>query len=251
MAKARKEGNLCIIEFAEHEAKEIGLPSNKEFELAKAKEGIWVLTVAGDAKKTEEKAPIDDSEQKIIGMLRTLQPRDRIEGWLEKKLNEQEKKKLEEMLKDGRVIKFKSSEVFRKALYVLPKEMPGKKAAERNFQNTEKPNYDYTLDKDGFMVVKNELNAKTLSEQLRDRIKAGEIKGVRSFSGEFYIVDAKLLEDSEKKIISELMKETKQDLAQLATKTKLTPTLVKISAEFLKEDGQIMEKKRELYQYIE
>lgn len=256
MVKAKPEGDLTIIEFTEEEARELKLPSQKKFELIKAKEGIWLMVpheTKVDAKNLfVEAGSSAEMEQKIINLIKTLSPRDKMEGWLEKKLNENEKKKLQEMLRDGKVIKYKSSEVFRKALYALPKNTAKKQQnPENKFQNTEKPKYDYTLDKDGFMIIKNELNAKTISEQLKDKIKSGEIKGLRSFEGDFYVINSALLQESEKKVLAELAKEPQQTLSQLSTKTNLTPTLVKISIEFLKEDGEVMERKKEVYQYIQ
>jgi succinate dehydrogenase flavin-adding protein (antitoxin of CptAB toxin-antitoxin module) len=255
MVKAKCEGDLIIVEFTDEEAKELKLPSRKKFELIKAREGIWLMVPHEEKKANVVDLVVgNDSreaiEKKITNLIKTLSPRDKMEGWFEKKLNENENKILQEMLKEGKIIKYKSSEVFRKALYALPKNVQKKQVFENKFQNMEKPKYDYTLEKDGFMVIKNELNAKTISEQLKEKIKAGEIRGLRSFEGDFYVINSVLLQESEKKVLEELSKEKQQTLSQLSSKTNLTPTLVKISMEFLKEDGEVMERKKEVYQYI-
>ena len=184
-------------------------------------------------------------------MLRKLPPRDRMETWFEKKLSSSERKKFEEMLQKGTVRKFKSSEVFRKALYIVPKAIVSQKSAEKKFDNVERPFHEFTLEKDGFLVVKNEERAKALSEELREKIKGGEIKGTRAFTGEFYIIHTNLLESTEGKILGELKKEKNMHLADISKAIGLTPTLSRIGLEFLKEDGQVIEKRKDNYQYID
>lgn len=250
MVKIIPKGSAFMLSFSYEECGTLGLKAGCEYELSKARDGLWVL-VETAAKKQEPKIQVDDTEQKIIGMLRKLPPRDRMEGWFEKKLTEEERKKFSEMLTNGAVVKFKSSEVFRKALYVPGKHTAKTRAPEKSFENKEKPFPDFTLEKDGFVVVKNEMRAKALSEELRDRIKAGEIKGTRAFTGEFYIVLSDLLESAEEKVIKEMKAAKKYELSALSAKIGLTETLVKIAMEFLKEEGQIIEKKKDSYQYIE
>ena len=280
MAQVWKKANGCFVTFTEGEAREIGANPGKEYEVAKAKEGIFLLIEA--ASKKEKQGPVENDilsagrkhlpnvekkedpasdrkktggidaiEQKIAGLLRKTPARDRMEGWFEKKLGKEELAKFREMLADGRVIKFKSSEVFRKALYTLPKKEAIHREAMLAFENTEKPFQDFTLEKDGFLVVKNEERAKALSEELREKIKAGEIKGTRAFTGEFFIIYTGLLISAENKVLEEMKKEKNAKLSELSEKLKLIPTLIRIALEFLKEEGQVIEKRKDLYQYIE
>ena len=207
-----------------------------------------MASAAAPGTPAPQKMP-DETEQKIIGLLRKTAPRDRMEGWFEKKLSDGENAKFAEMLKDGRVVKFKSSETFRKALYTLPKIQPGAEA--KRFENREKPIEEYTLEKDGFIVVKNEFRAKAMSEELQEKIKAGEIRGIRSFSGEFFIITSALLIPSQEKALAALKTAKSAELAALSEKTGFTPTLVRICMEFLKEEGQVIEKRKGIYQYIE
>lgn len=255
MAQVAKKGNSFTIYFTEAEAKELGMKAGTLYELFKAREGIWVLTETHEAKEHDQKPArekeIDEVEQKIIGMLRKLPPRDRMEGWFEKKLVAEEKSKFEQMLAKGIVTRYKSSEVFRKALYTVPKKSYKEQEAEKKFENTEKPFQEYTLEKDGFAVVKNEERAKAMSENLKEKIKSGEIRGTRAFTGEFYIINNGLLDASDSRVLQELKAVKSATLGELSEKTKLTPTLVRICLEFLKEEGQVIEKRKDLYHYIE
>ncbi|HIH09539.1 MAG TPA: hypothetical protein HA254_02605 [Candidatus Diapherotrites archaeon] len=248
MVKITKKNGSFSLVFAPEEAMAAGLQPEKEYELSKARDGIWVMVEGAAQAVQKPPAAFDGAEQKILELLKKLPNRDLMEGWFEKKLSEAEKAKFKEMLEKGAVIKFKSSEHFRKALYIIPKKSradPGQK-----FDNTEKPIEEFSLEKDGFLVVKNEMRAKALSDELRERIKAGEIKGTRAFSGEFFIINNALLESAQFKVLSEIKQLKAAPLLQLSQKTGLTPTVVRIANEFLKEEGQVIEKKKDLYQYI-
>ncbi|MEM4363996.1 MAG: hypothetical protein QXU92_04050 [Candidatus Diapherotrites archaeon] len=247
MAKITKTNKGYEISFNEEEAKALEIEATKKYEIVKVKENLWVMTLE-ETKKENVFSEDYEIEQKIISMIRTLPPKERMETWFEKKLNEKEKQKFQEMLEQGKIKKFKSSEVFRKALYVLNKDQQNKK---KTYENKEKKPEEYSLEKDGFMIVKNETLAKQISDQNKDKIKEGKIRGMRVFTGEYYIIENELLREAENKILKELMKETKQNILSLADKTKLTPTLIRVCAEFLKEEGQILEKKKDNFQYIE
>ncbi|MBI4209913.1 MAG: hypothetical protein HY544_00175 [Candidatus Diapherotrites archaeon] len=258
MAEVSRKGEKRFLSFGEKETDGTGLRAGPEYELCRACDGVWVLV---ERPATHEKAAqtayveraaaqsTDSIEQKITGMLRKLPPQERMEGRFEKKLLAAERVKFAEMLAAGKVVKYKSSEVFRKALYTIPKNAMATRP-EKKFDNAEKPIEEFSLEKDGFLVVRNETRAKALSEELRERIKAGEIRGTRAFSGEFFIIQSALLESTSQKLLNEMKQLRNATLGQLAEKTGLTPTLIRIAAEFTKEDGAMIEKKKESYQYI-
>jgi hypothetical protein len=99
--------------------------------------------------------------------------------------------------------------------------------------------------------VRNEQRAKRLSEELADRIKAGQIMGTKSFEGTFYIIDSTFYNEKSAKVLEKLREIKNSDLQALSKELSLTPTLVKIVCTFLGEEGQILEKRREIYQYID
>jgi len=238
MVEAQKKDKEILLNFSKDESNAIGLDPTKEYSLAKASNGIWVM-VEGKDKKISE-----DLEAKIIGMINTASLSDRVEGAFEKKLDATQLAKFNEMITQKKIEKFKLNESYKKAVY----QAPGRVG---NFENTEKPFQEFTIENDGFVVVKNEARAKQLSNELRTQIKGGEIKGTRSFSGEFFIINTQLLQNSENKILKELKEFKNIDLDNLSSKTGLTKTLSKIAVEFLKEDGQLLEKTAGNYQYIE
>ncbi len=258
MVEIKPKGNSFSLLFTEQEVTRLGLEAGREYELTKVREGIWVLAEGATiAKKAETKKempkqmqPFDGMEEKIAQILRKTPTRDRMEGWFEKKLTDGEREKFAQMLSEGKVIKYKSSEVFRKSLYALPKKPEKNEIAARKFENREKPIEEFTIENDGFVVVKNELRAKAISAQYYERIKSGEIRGMKSFSGEFYIILSGLLMQAQEKLLTELRAVKSAELKSISEKSAMTPTLIKIAATFLSEEGQIIEKKKGLYQYI-
>ena len=265
MVEIQPRGNAFGLVFSEAECMRLGLDKAKEYELTKAGNGIWVLVegniVSGKQVTVQRLAmaqqanrgsgqTIDETEQKIIGYLYNWQLKDRVQGIFEKKLSGAELKKFGEMLSKDKVWVFKLNEKYRKAIY---KPMAEKEKAKNQakFENREKPIEEYTIENDGFLVVKNEMRAKAISEEYQEKIKGGEIKGIRSFSGEFFIIRTDLLVSSQEKVLLALRGTKSAELAALSEKTGFTPTLVRIAMEFLKEEGQVIEKRKGYYQYIE
>ncbi|MFH1391681.1 MAG: hypothetical protein ABIH20_05200 [Candidatus Diapherotrites archaeon] len=239
MVQIQDKGKKFILSFSDEETKNLKLNKNRNYELTKAKDGLWVLI------EGSENSVIDDAEKKIIGLLTKLSLSEKVEGTFEKNLKPEDLIKFNQLLKDRKIEKFKLNESYKKAVYQLAGQ--GKK----NYDNKEKEIQDYTLEKDGFLVVKNEQRAKALSNELQEQIKEGKIKGTRAFTGEFYIIESELLNSVEKKALKELKAQKTSDLGTLSKNTKLTNTILRIAFEFLKEDGQVIEKKKDYYQYIE
>ncbi|MAG18060.1 MAG: hypothetical protein CL944_01140 [Candidatus Diapherotrites archaeon] len=239
MVKIQDKDEKFILSFSDEETKNLKLKNNRDYELTKAKDGLWVL-IEGN-----ENSVINDTEQKIIELLKKLSLSERVEGNFEKNLNPEGLARFNQLLKDGKIEKFKLNESYKKAVYRLPEQ------GEKKYDNKEKEIQEYALENDGFLVVKNEQRAKALSNELQGQIKDGKIKGTRAFTGEFYIIENDLLVSTEKQALKELRVHKTSDLDTLSKNTKLTNTLLRIGLEFLKEDGQVIEKKKNHYQYIE
>ncbi|MBI2598026.1 MAG: hypothetical protein HYW50_02420, partial [Candidatus Diapherotrites archaeon] len=111
----RIEGKKLIFELAGDEIREFELNPQNDFELVKAKKGIWVLLETEKEKKRIFVA--DETEQKIFRLLKKRDLKERVEGAFEKLLSPAEQIKLEKMLSDGIVEKFKLNEKYKKAIY--------------------------------------------------------------------------------------------------------------------------------------
>ncbi len=101
------------------------------------------------------------------------------------------------------------------------------------------------LEKDGYMVIANEGEARMVNDKLKRAGLDKMVKGVRGFDRKFYLIMMEKLNDIEGNIIKALEKEKVLD--DLSKELKISKDLCKAAIEVLREDGTVIEKKRELY----
>jgi biotin operon repressor len=264
MALATAKDGKFLLVLSEKEFRESGMAEGKEFELLKAKDGLLVLA-------EKQKQPRDELAEKVLLLLRKANLSDRVEGRFEKRLNAKELEKFRELLKQKKIVPFKLSEQYKHAVYKTPKEIEewefeealedGQAAGQQRPVQQEKPskpkslanepsNSDYSLARNGFMVVVNENEARRLSDAMSQRIKEGEIKGMKSFDGPFYIIESSLYKRLSTQILSTLEKKKNSSCAEIAKELGAGSMAVRVACEFLKEDGSILEKKKEQYSII-
>ena len=83
-----------------------------------------------------------------------------------------------------------------------------------------------------------------------EAIKNSEIKGIKSFDGNYYIIETGLLEKYIP-IVSETIQKNKNiSLEELYKKAGINKILAKIICEFLKEEGDLIEKTKGRYTYV-
>ncbi len=101
------------------------------------------------------------------------------------------------------------------------------------------------LDRYGYLVLENEMDAKNFSHRFESQIKGGDIKGVRGFDKKFYLAARAYIETFADKLLVTL-KEPKT-VAALAALTKQSQEGVLCILYLLKEEGEIIEKKKGLF----
>ncbi len=105
------------------------------------------------------------------------------------------------------------------------------------------------LERDGFLVVDNEAQARVLSQALERDIKSGDVIGVRAFDKKFYIVTsafhAKL-----SALLLPLLKQGDASPAELATQLKLPEPAVIAVLQVMKDAGDVIEKRKGLFKLI-
>lgn len=104
------------------------------------------------------------------------------------------------------------------------------------------------LEPAGFLVLSRELDAKTFSSRHEAAIKSGDVKGVRGFDKKFYLVSRRFMEKNANKVLS-LLSEDKTS-AQLAQSLKLPEDGVQALLYVLKEEGEVIEKKRGAFRRV-
>lgn len=236
------------------------LKKNPELVLIPNQEGVFLLIDTKMLEKNEGKQvcvkvpELEEEKQQVIGLIKKARLSDLVEGKFETTLNEKQRKALLDLVTSGKIFVFKLNETYKKGVYrVKEDELEGNnlvKKESEEFNAPEKPVHDYTLEKDGFIVAHNAELAKELSSKHESKIKEGLLRGIKSFDGYYYLIEQKLLEHYMRKAVLVLNQKEEQIIEDLSKNINASKTLTKIICEFLKDDGEIMEKKKGQYKYI-
>jgi len=247
MAELKKENNRFFLELNEKEAKELGSKTGF-FELNKVKEGIIVLSEAEKPKETLVESEYTEEDEKILELLSGKDKKNLsnlVEGVFEKQLNEKELKRFNELIKQGLIEKFKLNESYKKAIYrIKPKQLNEKK--DFDFNSSAK-----TIESNGFEIIVNDNQAKDFCYQFNSEIKEKQIQGIKGFDGYFYAIHSEVLEKVKPQILNELKNTKTISFKDLKEKIPIPDELIRGTIEFLKEDGEIIEKRKGIYQLIE
>ncbi len=251
---ARVEENKLILSKEENDL----LKKFKELELIPNQEGIFLLIDKEIAVKKEGKqvcvnVPLIEEQEQVIGLIKKSRLNELVEGKFEEKLNEKQKKALLELVVQEKVFVFKLNDTYKKGVYRVKEEtLEEKKRLKKDseeFNAEKKSPVDYTLEKDGFLSTTNTEKAKSLSYEFKEKIEEGELKGIKNFEGTYYLIETNLLGAYSQKINQALI-EKELSLPELAKQVNISEELTKIICEFLKEEGEIIEKRKGKYQYI-
>jgi len=238
MPKLQKTGNTLSLPLNEQEAKALELEAGKDYEIIKARKGLYVLL---DSKIMEEEF-FTKVDEKIYAMLEKSAIQDRVEEKFESFLNHLELSRFDKMLKDGKVEKFKASEKYKKAVYRLSgSEVPP--AQEKHAVQVQGA-------KGLFVNVKTEQQARELNDRHWKELKEGALKGLKDFDNNYYLIDSEMLAQSEEKVLNALKQMKAAGLEELSARTGIAAEMLKGVCAFLKEDGEILERKKGTYSYI-
>ncbi len=233
-------------------------PSEGELELHLAKEGIWVLSLASASsalsasafpKPTQEISPL---QQKVLRLMKTHQAPDLVEGRFEQFLSQEEQQALRELIAQGRVEKFKSSPKYTLGIYRETRGNENKKILSNTIAVpiVEKPLEEYHLEVDGFEIIRNDAAAKQRSMELVEKLKASEVKGMKSFDGFYYVIEQALLQRFLPSMMQFMQANKKMDLDAITSHLNVPRILVRIILEFAKEEGTIIEKRKDSFAYV-
>ena len=257
-------GKELILPLTEEQIKTLEHLNGQEIDLINGANDLLILRTkqfeqkAIEEKKIENKIPnssIDANQivsnsvdKKIFDLILQKSLGERVEGKFEKLLNKEENERLKELVKSGKIFVFKLPK-YKQGVYKLKEQAFESKPIinlKKDFSTQQLPE-DYSISKNGFMVVKGENEAREVSNALRERIEKGEIKGIKSFDGSYYVIEIPVYE----KIRQALMEcfKTKNSLSceEITKMINVNKELVKTACEFLKDEGEIFEKRKEFY----
>jgi hypothetical protein len=225
----------------------LGFPSEGEVEVRK-RGSEWVLSLSS-ASNTSPASPL---HAKVLRLIQTHQTHELIEGRFEQLLSAEELKAFEELKRSGSVVVYKSNPRFDKGIYRIPSKEKSSSSNSLGVHASmvERPMDEYTLVGDGFQVLRTEGAAKAASFDLAERIRGGEVKGIKSFDGFYYLIENELLQKHMSRILGFIASQKKADLSVLSSQLAIPLILARIVLEFAKEEGSIIEKQKNLFAYV-
>lgn len=249
MARISTKFDEFALLLKEREFNELDLDPKKEYEFKRVKEGVWVLTEA-EAQKLppqpavkKEKSKQELIDERIFKLIRTKPLKDRVEKRFEKLLNKEELERFKQLLKEGKIVPFKLSEKYKRAIYKSREEVErGRKSAEISSSVND-------FERRGFALLE-EPSAIVFSQKNAERIKSGEILGVKSFDRKYCVIARNVFAKYSEKILNYLKQNNNVSLEEIVEDTHLAEELARIICELLKEKGEILEKRKGIYQYI-
>ena len=343
MVSIAKRGEAHSFSLPDERAEKLGLAKGARYELVKVKDGFFVLHETA-AQKIEP-----DHDSRIFSLLKAKKLAERVEGKFESLLNSVEKTRLNELVKEGRIVRFKLSDRYKKAVYKTREEaesgisipvqkkpaaerqgkpmaagtnpiiVPAKKpapaapkpvqpaaAAPKPVQPAEKPGAvpekpvpakampvrswavepkpaestgaaesieaqghqgpkpaeilgvgesqeekpAYSLERDHFTVVSNDEAARRLSQRLNQEIRRKEVLGTKSFSGDYFVIKTALYEKHSPAVLNLVKGKPEISADELAERLRMDKQLVMAICEFLREEGEITERRREVYRFV-
>lgn len=221
-----------------------GFKEEDDFQLTDLSNEVIALVKSGKASPEESAL-----EQKIISLIKEKPFSERVQGRFEKFLSEKGTQKLKELIDKGIVEVYKKAE-YRKGVYVLSRNPRPLQEKQASIQKALPEESLPDLNADGYAILSNDFQARALSTKFAEQIKQGLIKGVKSFEGTYYVAKAEFLEKWQEKILKELKKKKQVSLNALTQGTGWNKQVVKMVLEFLKEDGEAIEKRKEVYELV-
>lgn len=97
----------------------------------------------------------------------------------------------------------------------------------------------------GYLIVNDNAEAKRLSERLKTEMKTGDVMGIKSFDGHFYVVKKEYYERTSAKILGVLTERMNSET--IAKKCELEPEGCKAVLQLLSENGDVIEQKKGMY----
>ncbi|MBI5159629.1 hypothetical protein HY992_05920 [Candidatus Micrarchaeota archaeon] len=243
-----------------HFASALALKEEDELELSEATPGVWVV-MRKDAQQAieclmqqkncaeERHENASEKELALLKKLESIKFDQRIPNLVNKGLTVAERKTLEGLIKKRLVTVYREKKYAKTGVYNIPRQVYAELRKKQACKEIETPsNPDELLkflEENGYMTVNEEEKMKTIAFKLEEQKKAGEIIGTRGFDRTFYIMKKKtydaLLEKARKAI------EKGGTPSQVAETLKITETLARTMLEIMKEEGEAIEKQKNMF----
>jgi hypothetical protein len=276
MARARiiRKQDRCFIELPKE------FLSVDEIELFPLRDGYYFLSMpleTGQGQKSRKPEGRNEGatseEISVLQRLQSIKFGDRTPDQVAKALSGPEKEVLRRLEEKGWVNVFKGSK-YRNGVYNIADEVypmlksqgQGAPAAERKSEASQKqaqearnaaperqaapaqnlpPSYAL-LTKQGYMVIREQKDAKAMSEMLKSEMKSGSVTGTKGFDGSFYVVTREYFNGASKAVLDAL-RDKPADVQAIAQASGLDADGARAVLQQLAEAGDVIEKRKGTY----
>ncbi|GEM_PF-4251824 len=194
-----------------------------------------------------DKGGLDKEEIELLKKLKGIKFSERTGQGLKKSLSKREFEILKKLVKKGVVLYMKTGKYKSKGgVYSISKNYYSQ-INEKVGKNKEmvKSDIEREVENKGYLVVKSLEGL----EGIKPKLETGEYVIVKGFDGFYYLIKSQLLSDLGEKI-KKLLKNGPMSLAEITAHTRKDKKLVKAVLEVLREAGDIMERKKEVYELV-
>jgi len=182
-----------------------------------------------------KKAELPEEEMRLLKKIGKLKYYERTRGKIMELLSEEEPNVFEEMLSKG--ILFEYEKQGKKLIGIDRKFFP-------LIVSKANPLLEELFEK-GFLILENEADANSLNEELKEEGKEDLVRGVRGFDKKYYILTLKKLNEIKPKFEKAL--ESEKIISKIAEKLKTSEEFCQAMLEVMREDGEVIEKKKGVY----
>ncbi len=260
MARARviRKQDRCFIELPKE------FLSVEEIELFPLRDGYYFLSMPlGQSQKPgSRQAGATGEEIAVLHRLQSIKFGDRTPDNVSKALSGPEKEVLKRLEEKGWVNVFRGNK-YKNGVYNIADEVypmlksqdapHARPAAEQRPEAPQKaapaqslpPSYALLM-KQGYMVIKDQKDAKALSEMLKSDMKSGSVVGTKGFDGSFYVVTRDYFSSASKAILDSI-REKPGDVAAIAESSGLDADGARAVLQHLAESGDVIEKRKGTY----
>lgn len=201
---------------------------------------IWQLgpSAFGVAKRKEMK--FNEEETELLRKLLAIKFETRSPQVVEKEFSKSEKETLIGLMKMGAVTLYFSEKYPRGVYNIVDSAYHSLIRASK-----EKGKKEEGLEK-GYLIIESETEAARVSSALADKIKRGEIVGIRGFDKKFYVVTSSFLSKYRDKV-RDALKEQKLSIADIAKRINLDQQATSAILAVMNSEGEIVERRKGIF----
>lgn len=273
IAKVFKIGNRFAIYLPPFVVEQLKIKENEEVNFLKFKK--WFIFGKKEElaklieKGIEEEEKIEEKEEKeekkyfvptqeeleVLKKLDSIKYSERNRKEIEKRFSKREKEILENLIKKKvvEVRKSKGEELYSIALSVYNRFLLRKKGIKIGKRGevvqVEQKDQIASLEKEGYLVLSTEEEANEISKKLENDIRIGNVIGTRGFDKKYYVVLSSFFVKESQKII-ELLKKGEATLQEICEKLNFEEPKAKALLALLLEKGDIIEKRKNVFQLV-